>query len=115
MPLDARVFFYDIETAASEILEYTDGLTLETYLLDGRTRRAVERCLEIIGEALAQAKRQDESILANLPEYQKLIGLRNVLIHEYGRVDNTVIWQAVQEKLPSFLAAVKAEIDRIGR
>ncbi len=108
---DEQVFLQDVARACEEVLSYTAAESLETYLQDSRTRRAVERCLEIAGEALANLRRRNEPVLADLPGYEKVIGLRNFLIHEYGQVDDTLIWQSVSQELPALLAAVLAKLE----
>ena len=115
MPHDPRAYFLDVEVAAQEVLEFVAGQSLGDYLADRKTRRAVERSLEIIGEALAQLRKRDEDALAGIAEHAQVIGLRNVLIHEYGKVDDELIWKAVQEKLPSLLSSVTSQLERIGR
>jgi uncharacterized protein with HEPN domain len=115
MPHDPRAFSLDVEQAAGEILDFTSGLSLKDYLADRKTRRAVEPSLEIIGEALSQLRKRDEHALDRIAEYAQVIGLRNVLIHEYGKVDDGSIWKAVQDKLPALLSSVASELERIGR
>ena len=111
MQRDEQVFYRDIARAVNDIQNYTAGLKLEGYLDDGRTRHAVERCLEIIGEALAQLRRLDESLLADIPGSRQLIGMRNVLVHEYGRVDDVLIWQAVHTKLTLLQSVIQSKLE----
>jgi uncharacterized protein with HEPN domain len=113
MQHDDDAFFHDIVTAGNEIVEYTVGMRLEDYLNDGRTRRAVERCLAIIGEALSQIRKQNEAALAFVPNYQKVIALRHLLIHEYTDINDSVIWTAVQQDLPKLLKSFQTELHRI--
>ena len=61
-------------------------------------RRAVERELEIIGEAVSQLKKQDSTIV--LTDSRKIIDLRNKVIHAYDSVDDTIIWGIVIKYLP---------------
>ena len=116
MPHEARAYLLDVEAAASEILnDFLVGVSLEAYLSDSKTRRAVERLLEIIGEAPAQLRKRDPAALAPIDQHKQIIGLRNVLIHEYGKVDDELIWHTVQNKLPLILNSVTTELNRIGR
>ena len=115
MQHDDSAFFHDVVTAGGEILQYTEGMELQDYLNDGRTRRAVERCLAIVGEALSQIRKQNEAALAAVPNYKKVIGLRHLLIHEYTDINDTVIWTAVQKDLPQLLIAIQTELHRTNR
>lgn len=80
---------------------------------DGMRRRSVERCLGIAGEGLIRIRYVDADLIRRLPDASKIIGLRNILAHEYGVVDHEILWIAVQNQLPAFLNAVQAELDRM--
>lgn len=92
-------------------------LSIESYLRDKRDfndyennkllRRAVERELEIIGEALNQLKKIDNSI--EISYYKQIISLRNQIIHSYDNIDNETIWGIVVKYLP----ILKSEIQHL--
>lgn len=63
-------------------------------------RAAVERQFEIIGEAVAQLARLDRTLTARISEHSRIIAFRNILIHGYADVDNRLVWDIVQTKLP---------------
>ncbi|MGI4852981.1 MAG: HepT-like ribonuclease domain-containing protein [Janthinobacterium lividum] len=90
----------DIRKAIQELRSYTSGLSLAEYLADGRTRRAVERCLEIAGEALIRIRPSNESFLNDLPGASKSIELRNIIAHEYGDVDDSIVWKSLRNTYP---------------
>jgi uncharacterized protein with HEPN domain len=71
-------------------------------------RSAVERQLVIIGEALNQLSRGDPAIAAKVNDHRRIIGLRNILVHSYARVDDRVIWSIVTDKLPRLHRDVEA-------
>ena len=60
----------------------------------------VERQLEIIGEALGIAAKEDDSILELVPDIPRTVGLRNPLIHGYDSVDPELVWDVVKTKIP---------------
>ncbi len=112
MQRDLQVFLQDILSAAAEIQSYISGKSHAEYLTEGLIRRAVERCLEIIGEALVNIQRHNASALDAIPNAPQLIGLRNILIHEYGSVDDGRIWEAITTKLQDVTTAVERELGR---
>jgi uncharacterized protein with HEPN domain len=75
-------------------------------------RAAVERQLEIVGEALSQLAKLDKAIAALVPELARIIGLRNKLIHAYSRIDSLLIWSFVKEKLPLLKMKLKDIIEQ---
>lgn len=69
-------------------------------------RSAVERQFEIIGEALAQLARHDAAMAAHIREHQRIIAFRNLLIHGYADVDDRIVWDIVETKIPDLLLQV---------
>lgn len=63
-------------------------------------RSAVERQLEILGEALHRAGRLDESLREQVVELRRIVVLRNRIIHGYDSVDEEIVWDIVQSKVP---------------
>jgi uncharacterized protein with HEPN domain len=63
-------------------------------------RSAVERQFEIIGEALAQLAKLDEKAVVRVSEHRRIIAFRNILIHGYTEVDDRLVRDIVQTKLP---------------
>jgi len=61
---------------------------------------AVERQLEMIGEALGLAARIDSTLVDRIQELPRVIALRNRVIHGYDTVDNQIIWDVVTVKVP---------------
>lgn len=92
----------DIQSAINNILEFTKGITLEIYESDLKTRFAVERNFEIIGEA---ASRIPEDYRLSHPEieWRILKDFRNFIIHEYFGINNEIVWDTIQLRLPDLL------------
>ena len=74
-------------------------MSYESFINDKKTIDAVVRNLEIIGEA---TKGIPETIRVKNPEieWQRIVGLRNVLIHQYSGIDLEVVWDIIVNKLP---------------
>ncbi len=99
-PRSWRVRIEDILDAIDNIEHYVAGLDFDAFDADRKTVDAVERNLEIIGEATANLP---DEVLARWPEvpWRYMKGVRNLLAHEYFGVDVGIIWQTIQEDLPA--------------
>ncbi len=101
---------WDMIEAAQAIVDFTKNLTLEEFLEAGRdreiTRLAVERELEILGEA---ARRVSSRFCNEHPEipWKEMVGLRNVISHEYDKVDYTRIYRIVHERIPELITLLE--------
>ena len=111
MRREAKKYLYDIRQAAELIAGFTAGKTLPDYEGDAMLRSAVERQFEIIGEALAQLARLDETLASRISEYRRIIALRNILIHGYAEVDHRIVWDIVESKLPTLRREVAGLLD----
>ena len=100
MRLEVKKYLYDIQQAAARIAEFTADKRLEDYQGSALVGAAVERQFEIIGEALAQLARLDTRLVARISEHRRIVAFRNILIHGYADVDDRLVWDVVQNKLP---------------
>lgn len=99
-----RIYLDDILDAITQIRLYVSGMSQEEFAKDRKTQDAVVRNLEIIGEA---AGKLPEEVLKRAPqiEWRKIRGLRNIVIHQYFRINLSIIWDIVQNKLAPLEAA----------
>ena len=109
MPRDARKYLFDISEAASLISQFVAGKTLEDYLGNALLQSGVERQFEIIGEALGQLSKLDQGLASQVTDYQKIVSFRNVLIRGYADVDDELVWDIVETRLP----ILRREVERI--
>ena len=86
---------------------FISGIDFNTYQNTPVTKGAVERDFEIIGEALNRIKNTDYEVLEKISEHHRIIGFRNILIHGYDIVDESIVWQAVTKHLPILLGEVR--------
>lgn len=100
MDNDIKARLYDILNAVMEIESFFNDSTKEfaKYQNDLRTKRAVERNIEIIGEALSRILKRDETI--SISNSRKIVDTRNRIIHGYDSVSDDVIWGIVIRHLP---------------
>jgi len=108
MPLSKRdpANLWDMLQAAVKIQRFLKNQTFENFLEDDMLRAAVERNLEIIGEA---ARRLSEEFKQEHPEipWRQIIALRNVLIHEYDDIDYQEIWKVATFHLPRLIEQIR--------
>lgn len=103
---EIKKYLYDIQVAINSIFEYLEFIkNLKQYENNKLVRRAVERELEIIGEAINKILEIDKDI--PIKHARRIVDLRNWVIHGYDRVDNTIIWGIISNELP----ILKKEID----
>jgi len=110
MHRDYRLFLDDILEATAKIREYTVDLDFSVFSKDSKTQDAVVRNLEIIGEA---AGRLPEPVRLKAPEieWRKIVGLRNILAHEYFGVSLPVVWDIVQNKIDPLDSSCRKLLD----
>jgi uncharacterized protein with HEPN domain len=103
---ESAAFLWDVRNASARIADFVDGLDLVSYSTDELRRSAVERQLEIIGEALNNLRRLDPDTAAAIPDLHRIIGLRNILAHGYAVVDDTVVWSAASARVPELVRTI---------
>lgn len=90
----------DILESIQHILDYTKDINVLAWGSDQKTIDAVVHNFEIIGEAANHTSPAIQSRFPDIP-WSQMGGIRNVLIHEYFGVDEEVIWETMQNDLPS--------------
>ncbi len=103
MRIESKKYLYDIAQAARLAVGFIAGKSFADYSADILLRSAVERQLEIVGEALAQLARTDPATASQIGEYQRIIAFRNILIHGYAEIDHRIVWNVLELKLPAVL------------
>ena len=95
-----RTWLYDILSSINEIESYfiETPKMFKIYQNDIRTKRAVERNIEIIGEAMSRILKENSEI--KISNSRKIVDVRNRIIHGYDSVSDDVIWGIVIRNLP---------------
>ena len=102
-----KKYLYDVQQSISSIYEYLgEKRDFFEYERNKLLRRAVERELEIIGEAMKRLLELDESI--SIDNARRIVDLRNFVIHGYDKVDNVIIWGILSKDLPKLKQQVDA-------
>lgn len=94
-----RLYLNDIIQSMNKIEKYSQGLDYDSFVRNEMVVDAVLRNIEVIGEAAAQIPEIVKQENSNIP-WKKIIGLRNIVIHEYFGVDLDNIWKIVTENIP---------------
>ena len=96
----------DILACAENIELFTQGMSLESFSEDPKTIRAVAFELTTIGES---ARALPPEVQENYPQipWDKMQGIRNVLVHEYFRIDEEILWKTSQEDIPRMILLLK--------
>lgn len=103
-----RKYLYDIQQSIDSISEYLgEKRDFFAYEQNKLLRRAVERELEIIGEAVNHLLELDKSIA--IDNARRIVDLRNFVIHGYDKVDDVIIWGVISKDLPK----LKEQVDML--
>jgi uncharacterized protein with HEPN domain len=97
----ARQRLLDVLLSCRAIARYAEGLDFDAYERGEMVRDAIERRLGIIGEALNQAANLEPGVAERIPELRRIVGIRNRVIHGYDYLDDEIVWDIVQNKLPA--------------
>ncbi|MBS1757405.1 MAG: DUF86 domain-containing protein [Bacteroidetes bacterium] len=109
MGINIKTWLYDILNAINEIESFFIDTPKDFFIYqrDIRTKRAVERNIEIIGEAMSRILTYDEKI--ELSNSRKIVDTRNRIIHGYDSVSDDIIWGIVNKHFP----LLKSEIETL--
>lgn len=104
MPLEHRdlAYVWDIVSAGTDIAEFISNLSFHEFERERMIRYAVERQLLVIGEAARHLSEDFKIEFKEIP-WKSLVGLRNVLAHEYGEILTERIWYVAKERLPELI------------
>ena len=108
MPLESRdkAYLWDMLDAARAIKEFVKGKTQEDYRKNRMLRGAVERHIEIIGEAARHISDEMRSSHPEIP-WRSIVGQRNILAHDYGEISDEMVWKVAASHIPGLIAAIE--------
>ncbi len=112
MKKDDRVYLRHILDAIHRVQEYLAGVSYDQFSQNHLLQDGVVRQLEIIGEAARNLSSSFESAHPELP-WNKMIGIRNRLIHAYFEVNLRIVWDTVQGDLPSLEAQIEYILEKM--
>lgn len=105
-PRDVGAYLEDILKAIASIALYTKEMTFTDFDKDAKTRDAVVRNLEVIGEAVKRIPDATREAYPNL-DWHPAAAMRDFLIHEYPEIDAEAVWDTIQRDLPPFQIGIE--------
>ena len=96
---DVRLYLHDILESINKIEEWTRGLKYADFVRDSRTVDAVIRNLEVIGEASKFVPDDLRTRFDQVP-WRRVVGFRNIAIHQYADIDWNTVWTIATQRLP---------------
>ena len=111
MDSEIKTWLYDVLQSIKEIESYFEDRPqrFEEYIGDTRTKRAVVRNIEIIGEAVNRILKKDDAF--PLENVYKIIGTRNRIAHGYDKISDDLMWSIVINHLPKLKAEIIAKLE----
>lgn len=110
MEIEIRAWLKDIEQAINEIKQFVpEPRNFKTFQNDLKTKRAVERNIEIIGEAVNRIMKANPLIQIN--HARKIIDTRNRIIHGYDAVSEEILWGIINRSLPELEHEIAALLE----
>jgi uncharacterized protein with HEPN domain len=106
VPKDDRVYLWDMLTAARAVVDFTRGRTLTEYGADLLLRSAVERQIEIIGEAARRVSSEFQEAHPEIP-WRPIQAQRHVLAHDYGEIKHDRIWRVAETHVPELITLLE--------
>jgi uncharacterized protein with HEPN domain len=95
-------FLWDMLDAAQAVQEFIEGKTFNHYVHERLLRNAVERNLEIIGEAANRVSKGFQEEHPEIP-WRMIIAQRHVIAHEYGEIKHELVWKVVTLHIPDLI------------
>lgn len=109
MSRDSKLYLDDMIDAVTAIQTYTTGYDYQTFVNERKTVDAVLHNLAIIGEAATKLSSELKNEMPEI-EWRKIIGLRNIVIHEYFGVDHQIVWDIIANKLDPLAEACRRSL-----
>ncbi|WP_036486303.1 DUF86 domain-containing protein [Myxosarcina sp. GI1] len=111
---DLRRRLQDILAMCAEIATFTAGMSFADFERDPKTIKAVLYNLAVIGEVASQLLPEVELLYPEIP-WVDIRGIRNLIIHEYFRVNLNIVWETIQTDLPLLVHQLEELIENLDK
>ena len=115
MPRSILAYLNDIVAACDSVTVTLEGVDMDAYVANRTVRAAVERELTIIGEAVNRILRLDPEIAARISHARKIVGFRNLLVHDYPSIIDEAVWAIAGGDAPLLREECAELIDELRR
>lgn len=99
-------YLWDMLQAAKEVKSMLEEYDLSAFLADRVLLRAIERCVEILGESARRVSTNCREDHTEIP-WREIIGQRNILAHEYGQIDHELLYKTATEDIPDIIPIIQ--------
>jgi len=108
----SKLFVEDMLTAMEKVERYTKELNYDSFVANEMAVDAAMRNLLVIGEAAKNIPEEIRAKYSDIP-WKRMIGLRNITIHEYFGVDLSIVWEIVSKNLPETKTKIVALLENL--
>jgi len=111
MTRDIKLYLEDILSAIKEVEDFMKGLSFDDFCKDTKATRAVTMDFIIIGEAAKHIPLTARKAYPQIP-WSKIVGMRNILTHEYPETDVKKLWKTAKKRLPTLKPIIKELLEK---
>ncbi|MPZ33260.1 MAG: DUF86 domain-containing protein [Rhodospirillales bacterium] len=104
--VDDRALLFDMLEFAREVVAFSKGRARGELDSDRILLRSLERALELVGECARRMSAPTRQAHASIP-WQDIVGMRNIIAHEYGHIDLDEIWKTYSETRPGWCRSLR--------
>jgi uncharacterized protein with HEPN domain len=101
-----EIYLLDILEAAKLAISYVENVSKEEFMRNVQCQDSVIRRIEIIGEAARRVSEKTKVTRSDIP-WSEMMGMRNLMIHDYDGVDLKIVWDTVQRDLPRLIELIE--------
>ena len=101
---------WDMLNAAENVSQFLQGVSFDNFMRERKLQAAVEREVEIIGEAARRVSESFREMHSEIP-WRAIIAQRNVLAHEYGEIKQERMWLVATERVPDPIRKLKSLVN----
>jgi uncharacterized protein with HEPN domain len=95
----------DIFKAGQHVLEFAQGLSRADLETDAMRLSAILYQIQIVGEATKRLSPEFRSQHSDIP-WSRAAGMRDMIAHQYDRIDIDIVWTVIQQSIPDFLEMI---------